>query len=332
MRESVLSNMMEASVKLPIKSLRMLFSETGRSLRQGSASRMKIGMIGLGRMGSGMARRLLTNGFDLTVFDQEPRRGEPLASLGARLATDTADLCRGRDLVITMLPSDESLKAVALGPRGLTASLAVSAIHMVSGTHGVRTIEGLIPAHQLEGQILVSCTVLGRPDRAADGKLGLIPAGPAVAVAKLAPVLKCLGEAVFHAGENPLAAVAMKIANNFVLGCAIEAIGEGMALARRYGVDPALFHEVLTKGLFNCVAYQSYGDVIAKQDWQRVGATATIGLKDAELALEAAREVHVPLPSANVWHNHLLSACGRGEASLDWSVMAREQFRNSGLE
>jgi 3-hydroxyisobutyrate dehydrogenase-like beta-hydroxyacid dehydrogenase len=293
---------------------------------------MKIGLIGLGRMGSGMARRLLTDGFDLCVFDEEPKQAEAFASSGARFASDIAELCRDRDLVITMLPNDKSLEAVALGSRGLTASLARSAIHMVSGTHGVRTIERLIAAHELEGQLLVSCTVLGRPDRAAEGKLGLIPAGPAAAVAKLAPVLKCLGEAVFHAGESPLAAVAIKIANNFVLGCAIEAIGEGMALARRYGVDPALFQEVLTKGLFDCVAYRSYGDVIAKQDWGRVGAAASIGLKDARLALEAASEVCVPLPSANVWHDHLLTACGRGETSLDWSVMAREQFRNSGLE
>jgi 3-hydroxyisobutyrate dehydrogenase-like beta-hydroxyacid dehydrogenase len=145
-------------------------------------------------------------------------------------------------------------------------------------------------------------------------------------------VLRVLGETIFQPGENPLSAVAIKIANNFVLGCAIEAIGEGMALVRRYGVDPELFHEVLTQGLFNCVAYQTYGAVIARQDWGRVGATATIGLKDARLALEAAEKVHIPLPSANVWYSHLLTACDRGEASLDWSVMALEQFRRSGLE
>lgn len=283
-------------------------------------------------MGGGMARRLLANNFELAVFDRDPRQTDPLAALGAHVATDIADLCRDRDLIITMLPSDAILETVATGPGGLTASLAPGAIHMVSGTHGVLTIEKLMAAHQQQGQILVSCTVLGRPDRAAEGKLGLIPAGPAATVASLLPVLKALGETIFQPGENPLSAVAVKIANNFVLGCAIEAMGEGMALVRRYGVDAELFYEVLTKGLFNCVAYQSYGDVIAKQDWGRVGATATIGLKDAQLALEAAAKVQVPLPSGNVWHDHLLTACGRGEAALDWAVMAREQFRSSGLE
>ena len=160
----------------------------------------------------------------------------------------------------------------------------------------------------------------------------MIPGGPSSAIERITPILNLLGDTIFNAGENPLSSVAVKIANNFILGCAIEAMGEGMSLVRKYDVQPALFYEVLTKGLFNCIAYQSYGDVIAKEDWGRVGATATIGLKDAELALEAAARVRVPLPSGDVWHNHLLSACGRGEESLDWAVMAREQFRHSGLE
>jgi len=151
-------------------------------------------------------------------------------------------------------------------------------------------------------------------------------------VEEVVPVLQVLGDRIFSAGENPLAAVAVKIANNFVLGCAIEAIGEGMALARKYQVEPGLFHTVLTNGLFNCIAYQSYGDIIAKEDWSRVGATAATGLKDAQLAFEAAERVQVPLPSGRVWRDHLMAACGRGEESLDWAVMARQQFRNSGLE
>jgi 3-hydroxyisobutyrate dehydrogenase-like beta-hydroxyacid dehydrogenase len=293
---------------------------------------VKIGLIGLGRMGGAMARRLLASGFDLKVFHRDPKRAESFAAHGASVARDVADLCQSRDLVISMLPSDESLEAVALGACGLTASLANAAIHMVSGTHGVRTIAKLQSAHELNGQILVSCTVLGRPDRVMQGKVSLITAGSRAAIESITPVLQALGKTIFNAGENPLSAVTVKIANNFVLGCAIEAIGEGMALVRRYGVDPALFYEVLTKGLFGCVAYRSYGDIIARQDWGRVGATAAIGLKDAQLALEAAEQAQVPLPCGNVWHGHLLSACSRGEASLDWSVMAREQFRSSGLE
>lgn len=293
---------------------------------------MKVGLVGLGRMGGAMARRLIAKGVDLRVFDRDPNQVAPLAALGAQVAGSLSDLCPDRALVISMLPTDAILEDVVGGPGGLAESLEAGAIHMVSGTHGVEAVERILRMHRQRGQTVVVCTVLGRPDRAAEGKLGLIPAGHGPAIYSLRPVLEILGEVIFESGENPLSSVAVKIANNFILGCAIEAMGEGMALVRRYDVDPGLFFDVLTKGLFNCIAYQSYGDVIAKQDWGRIGAAATIGLKDAQLALDAARKVSVPLPSGNVWHDHLLSAIGRGESNLDWAVMAREQFRRSNLE
>lgn len=293
---------------------------------------MKIALIGLGRMGGSMARRLLAKGHDLRVFDPNPAMTEPLRALGAWVAADLHELCKERDVVITMLPSDDVLRDVVLGAGGLRDALAPGGIHMVSGTHGIKVVQQLMGAHAQAGQILLACTVLGRPERAIEGKLGIIAAGPQSAVDLIGPALAALGETHFYAGENPLSSVAAKIANNFILGCAIEAIGEGMALVRKYQVDPALFFDVLTKGLFDCTAYRSYGDLIAKSDWGRVGAAATIGLKDAQLAFEAAEMVFVPLPSGNVWRDHLLSACGRGETNLDWAVMAREQFRASGLE
>ncbi|MGD9841302.1 MAG: NAD-binding protein [Steroidobacteraceae bacterium] len=137
---------------------------------------------------------------------------------------------------------------------------------------------------------------------------------------------------MFEAGENPLSATAIKIANNFVLGCAVEAMGEGMSLVRKYGVDPVIFHQVLVGGLFNCTAYQAYGDIIAKEDWGRIGATVTIGLKDCNLAIHAAHAVNVSLPSGEIWKSRLETAIARGDANLDWSVMAREQYRANGLE
>lgn len=279
-----------------------------------------------------MAGRLIDAGHEVAIYDRDEAQMALLAERGARRADGLAGACADRQVVITMLPSDEVLDLVATGPGGLAESLPRGAIHMVSGTHGVTVVEKLAAAHKAGGQVLVSCTVLGRPDRAAAGKLGLIASGPAAAVETIRPLLAVLGDTIFEAGEDPLSGVAAKIANNFVLGCAIEAMGEGMALVRKYGVDPQLFFDVMTSGLFDCVAYRAYGDVIAKQDWGRVGATATIGLKDAALAFEAADRAVVPLPSGAVWRDHLLSACDRGEGGLDWSVMARQQFRESGLE
>src|SRR5580658_4038277 len=102
---------------------------------------MKIGFIGLGRMGGAMARRLLASGCDLKVLHRDSAHTAPFAALGASVASDIADLCEGRELLISMLASDESLEDVTLSPGGLAGSLAKGALHMVSGTHSVRTIE-----------------------------------------------------------------------------------------------------------------------------------------------------------------------------------------------
>lgn len=97
-------------------------------------------------------------------------------------------------------------------------------------------------------------------------------------------------------------------------------------------VEPAVFFDVMLQGLFGAPAYQIYGKMIVDEAWEGHGATAVIGLKDADLALEAADAADMPLPSANIWRNYLQSAIDRGEGSLDWAVMAREQARASGLD
>lgn len=293
---------------------------------------MNIGFVGLGRMGAAMAARLLAASHRVAVFDANPAQVARLVGLGAESTASLAAVATARDVVITMLPSDPILLTVTTGAGGLRESLAAGAIHMVCGTHGVGAMRAVRDAHRDAGQCLVACHVLGRPDLAATGKLGLVPGGAAEAIERIRPILGVLGERVFVAGEDPLSATAIKIANNFLLGSAIEAMGEGMALVRKYGVDPALFHQVLVGGLFNCTAYQAYGDLIAHEDWGRIGATAVIGLKDADLALDAAKTVSVPLPSAAIWKAHLEAAIARGEENLDWSVMARQQYRESGLE
>ena len=124
----------------------------------------------------------------------------------------------------------------------------------------------------------------------------------------------------------------MKLANNFVLGCAIETMGEAFSLVRRYGVRPDTLYDMLTDGIFDCVGYRVYGDIIAKEDWDRVGMTASLGLKDANLALAAAESAGVPLPSANVWRDRLIGAIAHGDGERDWAVVARDQARASGLE
>lgn len=293
---------------------------------------MKVGFIGLGRMGQGMAGRILSAGHELRVYDPVPGQTKSLQDAGAIDADSPAAASADCDVVISMLPSDAALTATLEDDNGLLKNMPQSCSHMAMGTHGVPAINEAAAAHAAAGQDFIACPVLGRPDLAAEGLLRLVPGGPADAVEKARPLFAALGQQTFDVGSDPQAATAVKIANNFVLGCAIETMGEAFSLVEKLGVEPALFFDVMLQGLFGAPAYKIYGKLIVEQAWEGHGATALIGLKDADLALEAAKAADMPLPSTHIWRDHLLKAIDRGEGSLDWAVMAREQARASGLE
>jgi 3-hydroxyisobutyrate dehydrogenase-like beta-hydroxyacid dehydrogenase len=293
---------------------------------------VRVGFIGTGRMGSAIAGRVLEGGNELTVWNRTPEKTAELAERGARVASSVSEACTGAEAVLTMLANDEALLEVALGPGGIVESLDNGATHVVMGTHGVSAVRTLTDEHAKAGQILVAAPVLGRPDIAAQGQLGIVAAGPADAVERCRPLFEVIGRRTFEAGDRPESATAIKLANNFVLGAAIETMAEAFALVRTHAVEPALFNEVLTEGLFAAPAYKVYGTIIADEDYDRVGFTTELALKDVDLTLAAAGHAHVPLPSANVLRDRLLSAIAHGDRDRDWAVLAREQARMSGLD
>lgn len=292
---------------------------------------MKVGFVGLGRMGEAMAGRLLDGGHDVLIHNRTPAKVQALASRGAGIAASIAEAAAHGDAVFTMLSDDAALEQVAW-QHGLLEALPAGRIHVCAGTHGVGIIGRLAAAHREAGQVLIAAPMLGRPDVVAAGEAGVVVGGPPQAVAQCRPLFAALSRRVFEAGADPVAAAAIKIANNFVLGCAIEAMGEGFSLVRKYGVTPQVFHDVMTEGLFAAPAYKVYGRIIVEEAWARVGQMATLGLKDANLALTAGEAAGVPLPSGNVWRDRLVGAIAHGDGGCDWAVMAREQARASGLE
>jgi 3-hydroxyisobutyrate dehydrogenase-like beta-hydroxyacid dehydrogenase len=292
---------------------------------------MKVGFIGAGRMGQAMARRLIEANHDLAVFNRTPAKIGALLEVGAMAAASLAQAACYGEATFTMLADDAALDEVAAQAGGLLDSLPKGSIHICSGTHGIGVIRKLKDAHAKRGQILVAAPMLGRPEMVASGQAGIVVAGPAEVLRRCAPLFGAIARRSFESGADPEAATAIKIANNFVLGCAIEAMGEGFSLIRKYGVVPQLFQDVMTDGLFAAPAYKVYGKIIADQSYERVGQMAVLGLKDANLALAAGEAVGVPLPSGNVWRDRLVGAVAHGDGSKDWAVMALEQARASGL-
>jgi 3-hydroxyisobutyrate dehydrogenase-like beta-hydroxyacid dehydrogenase len=298
-----------------------------------SANNLNVGFIGLGRMGRGMAKRILGSGHNLAVFDVVREATVEFGSAGGQVASSVADVCKGRDIVVTMLVEDATVMQVALGEGGMRDSLPAGAIHLAMGTYGVATIRAMASAHEAAKQILVAAPVLGRPDLAASGQLGVVVAGAPEAVEKCAPIQQLLGRRIFQAGPKPDAATAIKLANNAALGAALVAMAEAFSLVRKYNVAPQVLYDTMTDGLFaGAPAYKGYGKTMVDGTYDQVGSPVTVGLKDANLILAAADIARVPMPSLNLYRDRLLGAIAHGDGDRDQAVLAREQGRASGLD
>jgi 3-hydroxyisobutyrate dehydrogenase-like beta-hydroxyacid dehydrogenase len=292
---------------------------------------MKVGFIGLGRMGSAMARRLVDARHEVGVYNRSAEKLRPLTDAGAMPLDSIKAAANYGAAVFTMLADDAALLQVVGDPGGLLQSLPKGGIHICAGTHSVAAVQNVKKLHGDAGQILIATPMLGRPELVASGQAGMLVAGDKEAIARCRALFEAIPRRTFEAGPDPVAAAAIKIANNFVLGCAIEAMGEGFSLIRKYDVTPGVFLDVMTDGLFACSAYKVYGKIIAEERYQPAGQRAILGLKDANFALEAGGAVGVPLPSGNVWRDRLVGAVAHGEAEHDWAVMAKDQARASGL-
>jgi hypothetical protein len=292
---------------------------------------VKVGFIGLGRMGHVMSERLLNAGHEVGVYNRTPEKMKPLSERGAKPTSSIKAAANFGEAVFTMLTDDAAVLDVVTQPGGIKDSLPKGGVHICCGTHSVGAIEKLKELHAAAGQILIASPILGRPDVVTAGNATLLVGGPPDKVEHFRPLFTAIAGRVIEAGSDPVSASAIKIANNFVLGCAIEALGEGFALTRKYGVAPDVFYKVLADGLFACWAYKTYGRFIADEKYLPAGQRALTGLKDANLALAAGEAKGVPLPSGNVWRDRLIGAVAHGEGDHDWVVMAKDQARASGL-
>jgi 3-hydroxyisobutyrate dehydrogenase-like beta-hydroxyacid dehydrogenase len=296
---------------------------------------MKVGVIGLGNMGSGMATNLLKGGHEVTVYNRTPGKAQALVAQGARYATQVADACRG-DAVITMLADDSAVESVVFGDAGVIGSgmiesLGKGAIHISSSTISVAHSERLAAAHAVKGHRFVSAPVFGRPEAAAAAKLFIAVAGAPDAVDACMPLFEAIGQRTFRFGENPPAANLVKLSGNFLISAVVEALGEALALVGKAGLDPHQYVDFLTSTLFDAPVYKTYGGLIANKKFTPAGFAVSLGFKDNRLVLAAAESLRVPLPLANLIYNRLLTLLARGGDSLDWSAFSQLAAEDAGL-
>jgi 3-hydroxyisobutyrate dehydrogenase-like beta-hydroxyacid dehydrogenase len=257
---------------------------------------MKVGFIGLGHMGAGMAANLLKAGHDVTVYNRTRTKIEALVAQGAKAAAGVSDACRG-DAVITMLANDDAVESVVVGDGGIIGSLPAGAPHISSSTISVALSEKLEAAHAKAGQRFVAAPVFGRPDVAAAGQLFVIAAGGRDTLDAVAPLFDAIGQKTFVVSGTPKAANLVKLSGNFLIASVIESLGEAMALVGKGGVDRRQYLDILTSTLFDAPVYKTYGGLIADGTFEPAGFAAPLGYKDIRLTLAAAEDLRVPCRS-----------------------------------
>ena len=270
---------------------------------------MKIGFIGLGQMGRGMAARLIERGYRVTVWNRTRSAAEPFLAQGARIAERPREALDA-DVVITMLADDAAVEAVWIRPQ-LVRDVPATTVHLNMASVSLRMGQELAQLHRAAGSPYLSAPVFGRPHAAASGELDIVAAGPDAALERCVPLFEALGRRWFNVGAEPHRANIVKIARNFLLGSIIESLGEAFALVGKSGVDPARFLDIITSTSMNAPAYRNYGRLMLERPEQPT-FTLQLGLKDVELALDAGAESGVPMPLAELLRRQHLAAIERG--------------------
>jgi len=291
---------------------------------------MKLALIGLGNMGSGMARNLLRAGHTLTIYNRTRAKAEALSTDGAAVADSPAKAVGDAEGVLTMLADDDAVEAVVFGAEGFAAALQPGAIHISCSTISTQLVRRLQTRHAKKGQPYLSAPVFGRPEAAAAGSLLVVAAGPAALIDRCRPIFQAIGRETFIAGSEPWQANALKLCGNFMIASVLESFGEANATLRKAGVDAQIFLQVMTT-LFGSPVYANYGRMIADQQFSPAGFALRLGFKDIRLVLETAQECESPMPVASLIRDHFLSALAAGQADEDWSSLARVSARAAGL-
>jgi 3-hydroxyisobutyrate dehydrogenase-like beta-hydroxyacid dehydrogenase len=285
---------------------------------------MNIAFLGLGKMGSPMARHLLAAGHELTVWNRTPERAEPLVAAGARLAATPAEATHTADAVLTMLFDDAANAEVIFGREGELSSgfldsLRPGALHIAMSTISVALSERLAAEHARRGQLYVAAPVFGRPNVAEQGRLWIVAAGAEPAIAMARPLLAPLSRGISVIGAEPPQAHALKLGGNFLISAMIHSLGEAFVYAEGQGIDPEVFLEAVNSALFQSPFYAAYGKVMLHPP-QEAGATIDLGAKDMRLLREAAAARQTTLSLADTLAAIFAEIQQAGLGGEDWAV------------
>ena len=290
----------------------------------------RISYLGLGMMGSGMAANLLKADYKLTVWNRNAEKCEPFGRKGAGVADTPADAVRDAELVMYSLSNDEAVEEVVFGAKGILSGIKEGQIAVDMSTVFPATSLREQEAYAKHGVDFLDAPVFGSRQESADGKLWIMAAGNKAIFEKVKPILKHLGQTVHYLGKNGNAA-AMKLVGNLIVALELEALGEGLVLAQKAGLDLSTVMEVVKVADFRSPLLVSNGQNILKRDFSPSFALELM-LKDADLIEKFAESLQSPIPALRVVEKNLASAVALGFGTENASALIKALEKEAGVE
>lgn len=288
-----------------------------------------IGFIGLGHMGRHMAGNLIAAGFALRVYNRTREKARELEQRGAVAVDRPEDVATPGGIVVSMLANDQALESAA--GDALAERLGKGGLHISMSTVLPATNEHLAELYAKRGAAVIAAPVFGRPESAEARKLWICASGAPAEKQRAKPIFDALGQGVFDFGQKVGAANVVKLAGNFMLTAAIEAMAEASALAERNGIPREKLLGMLTQTLFNCPIYTGYGKRLIDADFDKVGFALPLALKDMTLAHQTAAASQTPMPVLSLLVDRYISARAKGRDTLDASALALGAADDAGL-
>lgn len=292
----------------------------------------EVGFIGIGAMGLPIATNLIAAGTKLRVYNRTATKAAPLIARGAVLAAHASETGVAGGIVFTMLADDQAVRSVTEGDNGLAVRLAPGGIHVSMSTIAPSTARELAHYHAERGSVYLASPVFGRPENAEKKQLVVCVSGTASAKDRVRPLHEAISRAIYDFGDVPGAANVAKLAGNFLIGAAVEAMAEAFTMAEKSGVDRLKVAQMLTQTLFASPVYQNYGAMVAEKRHQPAGFKLALGLKDFELVVKTAGEARAPMSLASLVRDRLLAALAHGRDDLDWSGLALGVLDDAGIK
>ncbi len=291
---------------------------------------MKITLIGLGKMGSVLAKRLIHAKFDLTVYNRTSEKMQPLTAIGAKGASDIKAAVKDADVVITCLLDDNAVLQVVSGKEGFLTYLKKGAIHIGTSTILPETSKTLSKRHQETQTTYIAANVLGIPKAAENGTLTSIVAGDLEAIEKCTPIFNSYSVKIIQAGTLAYQANVIKISINYLLVSSIEMMGQLYTFAEKNEVNINTINNLL-HNVYAHPAFIQYIDKVKNRNFDDVNFALSGGFKDLRLFQQAFADARVPPDIANVITNKFIAAMAQNMADKDWSAFTEITRNQSGL-